>query len=448
MFILYAASSILATITIEDKDFVDTNINYSIIKASSIKVDDFLYYESLNPDGYLMPGLSTAGFNFQNKDYYQMKDYPTSLGGSLSSLEMISEDDLVAGKMPENPYEIVLDKVVYDKVTEVDSLLKMEGIKNAEQLIGKKVTIPNMNEFTIVGITDLQSPSIYVDRSLMINILYNSSSSDAMEGMYIAEEDGSSTASFADYNLYTEKVTLEKGRLPENDYEVVVNISNKDTMPLNKKIDTAINDTKLTVVGYYNSKEDINHYLVNPNMIKYSLILKSTDITVYSENKQEGIDTFQNAGLHIKDSYLNSKETYKKSIRESMIAALISSGIIIGISLIEIFLMIRSSFLSRIKEVGIYRAIGVKKSDIYKMFAGEIIAITNLASIPGILFASYIINGISGIPYVGNFVMITPLLIIIVIAFVYIFNLFIGLLPVFNTIRKTPAAILARTDLE
>ena len=38
--------------------------------------------------------------------------------------------------------------------------------------------------------------------------------------------------------------------------------------------------------------------------------------------------------------------------------------------------MIRSSFLSRIKEIGIYRAIGVKRVDIYKMFYGEIFAIT------------------------------------------------------------------------
>ena len=39
-----------------------------------------------------------------------------------------------------------------------------------------------------------------------------------------------------------------------------------------------------------------------------------------------------------------------------------------GISLIEIFLMLRSSFLSRIKEIGVLRAIGVKKSDMrYKM---------------------------------------------------------------------------------
>ena len=119
----------------------------------------------------------------------------------------------------------------------------------------------------------------------------------------------------------------------------------------------------------------------------------------------------------------------------------------LAISLIEIILMTRSSFLSRIKEVGIYRAIGVKKTDIYKMFMGEAFAITTLTQIPGVLFMSYCISVLSTISYVSrNYVMnigVTVLCILIL----YVFNIVIGLIPVFNTMRKTPAAILSRHDL-
>ena len=61
--------------------------------------------------------------------------------------------------------------------------------------------------------------------------------------------------------------------------------------------------------------------------------------------------------------------------------------------------MIRSSFLSRIKEVGIYRAIGVKKKDIYIMFSGEIIAINILATTPGVLITAYVLYQFSKIKY-------------------------------------------------
>ena len=110
--------------------------------------------------------------------------------------------------------------------------------------------------------------------------------------------------------------------------------------------------------------------------------------------------------------------------------------------------MIRSSFLSRIKEVGIYRAIGIKKSDIYKMFSGEILAITFVASFTGIIFMAYILYNLSKISYLERMFMVNPFTLIISIIVVLIFNLVVGLLPVFNTIRKTPAEILSRFDVD
>ena len=112
------------------------------------------------------------------------------------------------------------------------------------------------------------------------------------------------------------------------------------------------------------------------------------------------------------------------------------------------FLMIRASFLSRVKEIGIFRAIGVKKIDIYKMFYGEIFAITTLASIPGLLFMSYVLYNLSSIRFLSRMFVVNPITILIAIILVYLFNLIIGLVPVFNVIRKTPASILSRSDLE
>ena len=110
--------------------------------------------------------------------------------------------------------------------------------------------------------------------------------------------------------------------------------------------------------------------------------------------------------------------------------------------------MIRSSFLSRVKEVGIYRAIGTKKTDIYKMFAGEIIAITSLTNLPAILFVGYAVNKLAQSQYFEDMLYFSIPLMIFVIIFNYIFNLIIGLMPVFNTTRKKPAAILSRYDID
>ena len=444
MFLMYAISSIMATIKIDDYDFVTVNKEYLLLNEKDIKVDDYLSYEELDSIDYMMPGSSIVNFNLKFNDYYQTSRGGGSLEGSLSSIDMISDKDLIYGRMPENDYEIVVDSFAINKMfDEPVCMAKMIGIKEVDGMIGREALINNMNPFTIVGITNIGSPSIYVNDSLFINILANSSS----DNDYTMVPD-MNDSSLIDYSLYQDKIELKKGRLPENDYEVIVNISNEYDMKLNKEIDYSVNNKKLVVVGYYDSKFNYNYFFVNNNTIKYDLITNKDNIVIKSNDKDKTISEFREKGKNIVNVYDKLLEQYKEDKKENTRSALISSGIILGISLIEIFLMIRSSFLSRAKEVGIYRAIGVKKIDIYKMFFGEIFAITTIASIPGILFMAYILDVLSDIKYLSNLFVINLFGVVITIIFIYLFNLFIGLFPVFNTIRKTPAEILSRHDLD
>ena len=66
---------------------------------------------------------------------------------------------------------------------------------------------------------------------------------------------------------------------------------------------------------------------------------------------------------------IRDKSVYINARKDQLISAILVAGIIMLISLIEMFLMLRSSFLSRIREVGTLRAIGLKKRDIYRMFS-------------------------------------------------------------------------------
>lgn len=443
MFLIYAVSTICATLTIKDENFVKYNKDYLMIEKKQIKVDDYLKYETIDNIDYILPGNSIVNFKVRYDDYYQTNKIQDTLSGSLSSINTIKETSLIYGKMPENKYEIIVDKLAIQKMFD-NEYAQMAGVTKIEDMLNRKVNINNMKDFTIVGITDRNSPSIYTDNSMFINIIANSDTSNSIYGYYEEE----TTNSIIDYTLYQDKIKLEKGANPKNDYEVIVNISNKEIMPLNKEINTKVNDKKLKVVGYYSSKYDYNYYLTNNNTIKYNLITQKENITIHSKNKNITLLKLREQNLNVKDSYEKSKEEYKNSRREFTNSSLLVSGIILIISLVEIFLMVRSSFLSRIKEIGIYRAIGVKKIDIYKMFFGEIFAITTITSIPGLIFMAYILNILSEITYLSNYFIINIPIIVLTIVFIYLFNLLIGLLPVFNTLRKTPASILSRYDLD
>lgn len=382
-------------------------------------------------------------------DYYQLSRYSFELAGTLVSSDKITADDLVKGKMPENEYEIVVDKKIIDNMLNngYTSFSNM-GIKSEDELLEKVVTITDMPDFKIVGFTNTNTDSIYVNKNLFINILNNMQQSDMGSGIFIDLSGQDSNSTVKDYNLYLDDINITKGRLPTNDYEVIVNKSNEYDMKLNKTIDEEVNGEKLKVVGYYDSKTNRQDFLVNNNTVKYDVITKNNGFMIYPKNKLEVLNNFKSEyNLNIIDRYENDKEKYIEGKSEEIKSSIIFAAVIMIISLIEIYLMIRSSFLSRIKEIGVLRAIGIKKRDIYRMFAGEIIAITTLASLPGILLMTYILNQVSQIPYVGRMFIINFGTVGISILIVYLFNLLVGLLPLYRVLRKTPARILARHDV-
>ena len=436
-FIMYGVSTINAVFTVKDESFVKYNKNYVVVQTGKNKVSNYMNYENVENIKYILPGDSKVKFNMYLKDLYQSSRIYQQFEGSLTDISLITEADLMYGRMPQNEYEIVVDKLVFDRASKSSNYLKMTNITNVKQLLNKDWKANYLKDFKVVGITNTNSPSVYALKNIMINLIGCS-----------ANEEGEASDAILDVNTFKDNIVLKSGLLPNNDYEVIVNINHKGEMKLNKEIDKKVNGKKLKVVGFYFSSDNYDYYLTNTNTYKYLLITNTENIMVLGDNKNNVIKAFNQLELNAKDSYLNSKEEYKSSMKEKNDNNLLVSGIILGISLIEIFLMSRSSFLSRVKEVGIYRAIGVKKKDIYKMFIGEILAITTLASVSGIILATYILSNLSKIKYLNNMFIVNPFIIGISIIIVYLFNIIIGLLPVFNTMRKKPAQILARHDID
>ena len=121
---------------------------------------------------------------------------------------------------------------------------------------------------------------------------------------------------------------------------------------------------------------------------------------------------------------------------KSIKSKLITSGIMLIISLVEVYLIIRSSFLSIIKEIGVLRAIGIKKKDIFNIFIDEVIAIITLISVLGVIVSSYVIKTISHIAIFQSAFVMDSLTVGISLIIIYVFNIIVGILPVYNVLRK------------
>ena len=444
MFVLYSVSNIAGILNVEDKDFVTHNKSYLSINLNKINKDNYLEYEKNEDINYILPGNSSVTFYVKYNFYLQTIDAIDTINASLSSLNMISNKDLIYGRMPENDYEIVIDKMALE-TTMKRKLAQQVGITDPKDYLDLNIQIDNMDKFKIVGITDLQSPSIYTFEDMFINILSNSKVGTNTDYGFIEDYSYQNNNKLLDYKLISD-LKIKQGRLPENDYEVIVNYDERYSYPLNKQIDTKVNDKKLKVVGYYTN--DINNMLVSNNTIKYKLLDDNKEIIVYPKDKDKVTNYFKEKSIKVQDIYVKDKKDYMEERKEYVKSSSLVAIIMLSISLVEIFLMIRSSFLSRIKEVGILRAIGIKKMDIYKMFLGEILAITLTASTLGLIVMGYVIKRLTELPLLGESYLFNLPIILISVLIVYGFNIIVGLLPVFNTIRKTPAQILSRIDAD
>ena len=444
MFILFSIARMASAFVINDEDFVKSNNNYVSVAVG--KIDEKKYNDILSISGikYAVIGDSLVSFKITYNTLLQNYDVSDLLVGSISGLSLISDKDLIYGEMPKNDYEAVVDIMSAKTLFNSENHAKSAGLESEKDLIGMNISVNNVKDFKIVGITNLKSPSIYIKENLIVDVVNNTSYQSSNEDYYFPVADKKSN--YANYETYD--YTLKKGRVPSGDYEVLVNYDLKDLYELNKNIDTKINGKKLKVVGYYVTKNNDNNILiVNSKMITYTLFDNNSTMTLATDNKDELVSKLQEKDYNAINSYDKNRNDYIKENKASVNSIIVFTSVILAISLIEIYLMIRSSFLSRIKEVGIYRAIGVKKSDIYKMFASEIMAINLTATLGGIILMGAILYNVSKMKVLGSMVVLNGTTVGLALLISFGFNLIMGLIPVYRVVRKRPSEILARHDI-
>lgn len=453
MFAFLAVSNVLGLLEVKPVDFRNTNGHYISI-SNAKKTEDLMNVVSeLKNTKYVVPGDTRITITMPMDDYLQSGYAEEDLTVSLVQSNVLKKDQILYGKMPKDPHDVVLDKTVADEFLR-DDLGKSIGLTSVRKFVDRRLTVPNLEDYKIVGIVDTQSPSLFVDESQMLYILTNGNEVDGDFTMMGADEgdaieDAVKSGQVMDLDLTTNEIKVSKGKAPEKAYETILNIDHQDEVEIGSKVNVKLAGKKLKVVGFYTSDNaDDDTYYVTAETIKKDYISKKNTFSVYAKNPkllkvmldEEGIPSSVN-DEHDKAAYIHER-------KDQLLSALIVAGVIMLISLIEMFLMLRSSFLSRIKEIGTLRAIGLKKRDIYRMFTGEILVMTFITAIPGIAIMYFVLGQLIKITYyLEGMYMVKPEVALITFAIVMVFNLLAGLIPVFVTMRKTPAQILARTDI-
>lgn len=133
---------------------------------------------------------------------------------------------------------------------------------------------------------------------------------------------------------------------------------------------------------------------------------------------------------------------------EAIVKGLITLAVLLMLMSLCMFFIMRSSLLNRIKEIGIYRAIGVSKKNLMFKFLIEAAVLTTLTVFVGYLLTSVGLSFCLGMSsLVSEFVYYPLWLAGAVLLILYGISLFFGVLPIVSLLRKTPSEILAQYDI-
>ena len=137
-----------------------------------------------------------------------------------------------------------------------------------------------------------------------------------------------------------------------------------------------------------------------------------------------------------------------KDKTETIVSSLITIAVIIALMSVCMYFIMRSSLMNRIKEVGIYRAIGVSKKNLVFKFFIESLVLTILTVFIGFLAVSAFIYLALGMSSIVSQLLYYPLWLAIAdLVLLFVISVFFGTLPIISLLQKTPSEILAKYDI-
>ena len=141
-------------------------------------------------------------------------------------------------------------------------------------------------------------------------------------------------------------------------------------------------------------------------------------------------------------------ENIYNAAQSKIVRSLTSEAVVLILMCVCMFFIMKSATMNRIREIGIYRAIGVTKKNVIYKFAVESGVVATLSVLVGYLIAS---AGMAYLQSKGGFVkdiLYYPWwMALIVFVFLYAICIICGIIPILGLVKKTPSEILAKYDI-
>ncbi len=150
------------------------------------------------------------------------------------------------------------------------------------------------------------------------------------------------------------------------------------------------------------------------------------------------------------EGFFTPDEMLEEALSVARLDALVNSLVMlffIALLCLCVFFIMRASFMSRVREVGILRAIGVTRKNLVFRFGVETGLLLFFTTFLSYMCTTIFVMSLSDAPLFGEMFFFPPWLAVGLLLVILTAGLFFGVLPAIILLRKTPSEILAKYDI-
>jgi len=413
--------------------------NYRLLQAVKEAGDDSFYINIYRRSRII---FNTPNLLGENAIY---------INADLGIHDHLASNHLLYGRLPENKYEIAIDySLILEDYTESISQLKTAGIWDYEMIIGREVVNLYLPErpFIITAVVNSGAKRVYAAREAMVFLGSNDDRRMLSYEMFVDDPDFIFTGRLPrdyDSNLGRYEVMIPKDFL--SFYTDLEDWDFESGEPYQV-------DYQVYASGYYEyvGEKNFSQTILLPaedlSLRLFQYTTNQRNVTISSRNPERTMIAI--------DALFSTAQIdwpYQIAANEGKVFLLgLQSFIILGVLLVIlsiacVYFMLKASMTSRIYEISVYRALGVKKFDIVKQYLVEILITMTFSSLTLYLIATLLIKEIQNV-LIGsaNYFLVSLEGVLIGVIIIYSIGL-VGLIPISRLLSKSPAQILSDYDI-
>lgn len=352
-------------------------------------------------------------------------------------LELLDEADLIYGRMPVAPNEIVMDRWILERFMMRDTTLS-KSIASVTHFLNQSLDVPKKDyKLVIVGICDSGQPAIYIDRTAGLSF--------SMAGVLVASLESLRTAYPGLYDDVAlapgECLVSEKRFAIEQDgvyhHQADVDFAIKGTFPDEFPAEFVIakSDTDALVLGMAQTVRNFSVFAQDKEAFKTWL--------------SEGVPLDLAVQLHItvKDTYAERMEARMATIKTQLRSRMLIIGAAAVMAFAVLYVVMKANARANLRTIAVYRLVGIGRGSIAAMYALQLLLLACATALPAAALTLAVLAVLSQISLLNLHPIIsleaTAAAVLVVVAL----NVLVGLLPIARLLRMPPAKLAAPYDV-